>query len=557
MKIKCYIVFFLLIISVFSKARDGGQAHERINVHLSEKCLFAGEELWVTIYVSNEQELPGKMISNLAMLEFVSDNNQSLVRKRILLDSGVGTSSLTIPDTIQSGIYYLMVYTNWSKNFGESNSSISKVYVFNPSKTENINVICTEERNQQEESTEKNVVLQISKKVYDCREDVELAFSLANKQLTPVAYSISVAPKLSEKLEEELNEKLRKAEAAETNVQISSLPDYKGILLSGTLINKLNNEPISNQEIVMSFPGEAVSVNFSNTDDEGRFEFLLAAEPGSKDIVFNLSDEKAVIKLDEAFVNGFEKLPKKIYLEFDKETTEFMDRMYVYHQLANKFNQINKKRSSVNYPVNNINFYGDVYQKVMLKDYTKLDSISEYFYELTPTVHFPRKKGTQKLFITNPETNFSLGDKPAIFIDGIYYPHADHLASLDYNLVEQINVIPKNYFYRNKRFDGIISIFTYKKNLEEVYQPETMQRLIYVVTDPSYDFWQYVPTKNDRIPDLRRLLYWEQNKWDSSKATQKIHFYTSDIEGDYIINVSVFTSSGSVLKGEKIISVQD
>ncbi|MDX8340829.1 hypothetical protein SLH46_16650 [Draconibacterium sp. IB214405] len=554
MTTKSYIILFLLLISVLAKAQTGSLPHEKIDVHLSEQCLLVGDELWMSISVNNEQELAGKQISNLALVEFVSENNQSLVRKKILLTKGIGECSITVPDTIDSGIYYLMTYTNWSKNFGEGASNVSKIYVFNPAKTANVSVDTTAKQEAEITPVENEVIIKTQKSEYTSRERIDFSFQLKDEQLSPIAYSVSVAPVLSNLLNKELTVLTQSSLAVSDKIEY--LPDYKGILLSGTLINKLNNETIPNQELVMSLPGDAVAIDFTTTDAQGKFEFLLEARAGSKDIVFNLPSNEAVIKFDESFVNGFEKTPERTALAFDEGTVDFLKRMFLYHQLGERFDQKNYKPASSSYASAHSSFYGEVYQKVYLKDFTELDSISEYFYELTPTVHFPKKRGEQELYLTNPETNFSLGSNPAVFIDGVYYPYFDDLAGLDYKLVEQINVIPKNYYYKNKVFNGIVSLYTHQKNFNEVFQPESMQRIIYPLTDASFSFGEFVPEKSSRVPDLRRLLHWEQNAWKTKGAEQKGSCYSSDITGDYQINVRIVTASGEVVKGAKQIRVK-
>ncbi|WP_346857111.1 hypothetical protein [uncultured Draconibacterium sp.] len=555
MKKIVYIAYALILFVSVSRAQNTGLPKEEINIHVSEKCVLPGDEMWLTVYVSNQKDLPGKTISNLAFVEFVSDKNQSLVRKKILLEAGVGTSSITIPDTLSTGIYHLLVYTNWAKNFGENAFASSKIMVVNPSQNNGLNKTPDSTAEMVSENLEGQIRIDLNKSEYNCREKVELAFYTDKTFDEPLVYSVSVAPKLSAKLKGYFQQVTYNTNSQTVN-EIKYYPDYNGFLLSGTLINKYNNQFIPDKEIVMSFPGETVQIDYAKTDKNGAFRFLLKPEQGEKDIVFNLPGEEAVIRFDESFVNGFKQMPEKIKLELDERTWDECKRMYVFSQLQKKFGQSNIALHNMDSKNVEPDFFGDVYQKVFLKDFTRLDSIAEYFYELTPTVHFQKRKGEQLLFLTNPETNFQLGDNPAVFVDGVYYPDNTELALLDYNVVEQINVIPQNYFYKDQVFNGIVSVFTYKKNFSDASQLETMNRLIYPLTDSYNDFKVEKLIKDNRIPDLRRLLHWSTADWNAGEKIQNVTFFTSDIDGAYTITITAVTKLGEVLTGETTLRVK-
>lgn len=555
MKVKGLIFIAILCLLQNVNAQNQNLPKERIDIHLSEQFVFSGDELWLSVYVSNKNDFPKKELSNLAFVEFVSSQNQSLVRKKVLLKNGFGACSISVPDSISTNVCYVLAYTNWAKNFGEQSFAKSKVFVCNPAKINKPNGEKKVEDVELSSAQEKaSLQVRLNRKEFESREKVELSFS-QNSSDKIVAYSVSASAKPTNQLINIISSQEIVLQENQPE-KIVHLPDYKGILLNGTLINRLNNEPMINEEIVLSIPGKKVNIDFAKTDEKGRFNFLMKAEEGEKDIVFNLPTNDAVVRFNESFVNGFDNVPEINKIEFDGSSSDFVKRMFVFRQLQAKFKQSNVGEVGDQTETPQDNFYGEVYQTVYLKNFEKLDSISEYFYELTPTVHFPRKQGEKKLYLTNPKTNFSLGENPAVFIDGVYYPDVNSLAALDHNLVEQINVIPKNYYYRDKVFNGIVSIFTHNKNFNEVIQPESMSRLIYPLTDSFREFVASDPEDNSRIPDLRRLLHWESNAIEYGKEATELSFYTSDIAGEFEILVSALTESGEILKGKTIIEVR-
>jgi hypothetical protein len=556
-KFKIAGLFILLIFDFFIiKGQNIGLPKEKITTHLSENCLFPGETLWLKIYVSNLDDLPAKQISRLAFVEFVDNQNTTLIRKKVILNEGIGNCSVTIPEDISTGICHVMVYTNWLKNFGEKSYSNSKVLVFNPQSE-------LKETSGNFENISANIdnsmssAIQSQKSVYHHRDKVEVDFNFESFDFQRANLSVSVKQKEPEQIKF-LTGSIPEA-IENSNQEIIYYPDYQGVLFSGRLLNKINSEPVAEKEIILTFPGEFVEIKYAKTNHKGEFRFLLEPKRGMTDLVLYLPNNLSMVKLDDPFVNGLKQFPEQITPEFDIATVNYLKDRYVVYQLRKRFAQKNTQIIDENNEYKDSDFFGEPYQTVKFSDYKTLDSISEYFYELIPTVHFTNKKGINQLYLTNPETNFKLGDNPVVFIDGVYYPGLNELASLDHNQVEEISVVPKNYYYRDKAYNGIVSVKTQNTNFNDVEQLENMVRLIYTISDTYLSFKQpdFVLAKSgqERFPDLRMLLYWEENlKYDKGNPT-KIVFYTSDVSGDFVITVTGITDTGIVINQEKEITV--
>lgn len=555
-KFKIAGLFTLLIFGFFTaQSQSAALPKEIIATHLSENCLFPGETLWLKIYVSNHNDLPGKQISNMAFVEFIDNQNTSIIRKKVVLNDGIGNCSITMLDDLPTGIYQVLVYTNWLKNFGEKSFMKSKVLVFNPQSE------VTEDAQTSDFSSTDNIItsdaIQTNKLVYKIREKVIVDFDFDNMDFQSANLSISV----KQKEPEQIQTLTAKTEVSFENInpKIIQYPDYKGVLFSGRLLNKLNSEPVREQEIILSFPGDFVEIKYANTNQNGEFRFLLAPKPGNTDLVLYLPNNDCMVKLDDPFVNGLEQKPNNIVPEFNITTIKYLKDRYINYQLQKRFKQTNSIEEIEKPESEYSDFFGEPYQSVRIKDYKALDSISEYFYELIPTAHFSNKKGEQQLYLTNPETNFRLGENPIVFIDGVYYPGLNELASLDHNIVEEINVIPKVYYYRDKTYDGIVSVKTKSNNFDNVKQLVNMVRLIYTVSN-SYSRFM-VPDLDSsnklqkHIPDLRLLLHWEENIQYEKENPKEVSFYTSDLLGDFIISVVGLTDNGEVINFKKEIKV--
>lgn len=548
----------LLILGFISGwGQEKNIPREKIYTHLSEKCLFPGEHLWLTVFVSNYSDLPGKQISNLAYVEFVDYRNTSLIRKKIVLKNGIGVCSLEMPDTLSTGIYTVLVYTKWSKNFGEECYNRTKVLVFNPGSPQSESIQNFELASNLQSKSEKNsVAIRTNKTIYSTREKVMLELDFGNSDFNQANFSVSVRKKEPDQICELTREEPVSVSA--NPKKITFYPDYKGFLLSGRILNKINNSPVSEEEIILSFPGNYTEIKYAKTNQNGEFDFLLEPVTGELDLVFNLPSADCMVNLNDPFINEFNQVIVQKKLVFEDATVQYMKDRFVRFQLMKRFGQTNFENIGKNEKTEDVDFFGKAYQILKFEDYRRLDSLSEYFYELVPTVHFSNKQGEQQLYITNPDTDFKLGDNPVVFIDGVYYPGLNELAELDHKLVKQISVIPKVYYYRDKIYDGIVSIKTKEGSFNQVKQLDNMVRMLYPVGDICPSFKIFNPTETDHfqhIPDIRSLLHWESNLLFEKYKPGKISFHTSDVTGEFIISIAGLTDSGEFVLNQKTISV--
>lgn len=91
---------------------------EKLFVHTDKSFYLSGEILWCRVYcVDGNTHRPQEM-SKLAYVEFLDQDNKSVLQGKIALEKGFGDGSFYIPPGMNTGVYRLRAYTNWMKNFG-------------------------------------------------------------------------------------------------------------------------------------------------------------------------------------------------------------------------------------------------------------------------------------------------------------------------------------------------------------------------------------------------------------------------------------------------------
>ncbi|MFW5831467.1 MAG: hypothetical protein ACOCVA_04400 [Prolixibacteraceae bacterium] len=526
---------------------------ESIASHLSERFLLAGENLWFSVMVSNQHDLPGKQISNRAFVELIDASGRSVARSKVLLEEGNGSGMFVLPDTLPTGIYHLIAYTSWLRNFGEGHFSISGILVVRPGDEFKTSQGAADDKAESgKKAASEEIVFQMSKSLFQTREKVKVKLSLQDTGSAIAAVAIRRKEPL-------LNNYSATDFPQFTHPEvIDYLPDYKGILLSGYVRNKQNKEPLAKHEIYLSFPGENVEIKRTVSGDEGKFRFLLNPETGVKDLVFSLQSENAGIWLDEHFArNAGLEFTGSLFL--DKNQEDYFTEKFINRQLQEKFDQSDTAPAPVNDTVENYIFYSNPYQVLKPENYIELDSLHEYFYELIPTVHIKRRNKAYQMYLTNPETNYSVGDHPALFIDGVYYPYPGELMKLDVKKIERIEVIPEVYYYRRMAFDGIVSVFTKNRQFMDVPMQPNMYRIFY---QPADEFPEFNPknysenTTDPNIPDLRWLLHWQPRVEIEKDNPAVIQFYTGDLKGEFEISVTGIGHKGETIKSHQNFRVE-
>ncbi len=574
MKRKILITALILTIALFNNLygqKPGAKAGqnfpaEKLTVHISQKCVFPGEVAWFKIYCTSPL-YPKVELSRMAYIELVNSDNASLLRKKILLECGEGKGEFIIPENIQTGVYYIMSYTNWMKNFGEESFFKTSITIINPN--EGFDYL-EDERGGTEvansgESCSKKIVqgLKVTplKGRYATREKVTVKIEPVKipGQVPCGDFSISVYRK--EPLLHTGGKFFISGHALAQPDSLAYLPDYNGIRLTGN-ITDASGKPIAVEQVVLSYPGQGTDVNSTKTDKDGNFHFLLKPNKGEKDVVFTLPHPNLKLKLEESFWNGFRKPPSKAMLKFGNDAVSFLKEKYSHFQLQKKFKQQYYKMNGPSGLSKNSNwlFYAKPHQVVEMSEYITLDSITEYFWELIPSVKFVQRKGKYDISVINPLTFLPFEDAPGVFIDGVLYSNYDEIANIPVEEVRQIAVIADTYYYRDFTFGGIVDIHTKKGDFNSVKILPRMSRVMYPLgapTEVEYTAPDYSKIESQtRIPDLRYLICWNPDVKLNDKGETTVEFYTSDVEGKFIVEVVGFSNDGKILQCKNEIFVK-
>ena len=248
---------------------------ETVALSINSEVLLAGELLQYKAYIlntSNRKSLLSKVV-------YVSLRNQkdSLVfNHKIKVEKGVANGDFFLPSNLQTGVYKLIGYTNFSRNNIQDAFAEKSIYIINTfKKNELVNTTkdtifidaSTESAVENSGSDGSSEVFEtiLNKETFGFREKVDLKLK-SNSNTVNGNYRLSVR---------KVNPVEISGEVIKAKTAISSenfyLPELRGELISGVVLSKLGDVPLANREVALTIPGKDFIYKIAKTNSEGRF----------------------------------------------------------------------------------------------------------------------------------------------------------------------------------------------------------------------------------------------------------------------------------------------
>ena len=336
-------------------------------------------------------------------------------------------------------------------------------------------------------------------------------------------------------------------------------PEKETHILTGRLLNRNSQQPVSNKFLILSIPGKQATFQYSVTSNEGKFRFRIPVIENEQDLVIQPQDNdkgntiEILAPFDEKYHEGI----------FSSTVTGKMVPDYIAQWSTNY--QVNRIYGTVfSKPPENIlqqspvkkSFYGKPDIGLILDDYIKLPVMQEVFFELLPGISLRSHKSVYEIVMMDPFTKSWQKIKPILFIDGVMVNDATAIANLDPEIVERIDVITGKYFVGDFIFYGLVNVITRAGDFSCTTLPEQAVRLKYNVMDAEALFMEPENREQTNVPDFRNTLYWNPSVRPDKDGKLLVNFRTSDNTGEYEIIVQGLTTDGKPLTGKKSIKVQ-
>jgi hypothetical protein len=192
--------------------------------------------------------------------------------------------------------------------------------------------------------------------------------------------------------------------------------------------------------------------------------------------------------------------------------------------------------------------YGIPDARYNLDEYTRFPLMEDVLKEYVPGVQARKRRGKYHLEVLDLPHKINFNDNPLVLVDGVPVFNMDRMMAFDPLKVKRLDVLTRRYFYGPSSFSGVLSYSTYTGEAANLpldqgaiiidFEGLQLQREFY---QPVYDNSQQ---RESRLPDFRHLLYWSPTVKTDRQGRKALSFYTSDLEGEYVIVVEGITKDG-------------
>ena len=333
--------------------------------------------------------------------------------------------------------------------------------------------------------------------------------------------------------------------------------------ISGRLVRKDSGLPVAGEYLFLSTPGKNAIFQYSRTDSQGNFQFSVPVSDAVNDIIIQPEtvDKDFSVELISTFVAPGK--PENIIVNASETAVpDYITRWGVNYQV-NRIYGISNTKLTETPPVKlpePKRFYGKPDISILMDDYIKLPVMEEVFFELLPGVSLKTRKSRTEITLIGSNEYTTYSKPPVLMIDGVIISDAALIANLDPEIVEKIDVNKERYIVGDYIFYGLVNVITRAGDFSNVTLPDYAVRLKYRVFDPVLSFsspdYSAGKTGPDKTPDFRNTLYWNPSVKPSREGNVSVEFWTSDLPGDYEINILGFSGDGKPVSIRKIITVR-
>jgi hypothetical protein len=338
---------------------------------------------------------------------------------------------------------------------------------------------------------------------------------------------------------------------------IQYLPEYRGHILSGKVVNRTNGKSLAGIATYLSAPGKKIQLFESVSDTKGNVYFEVADFFGKKKVIAQTSraDSIAKIELASPFSKEFSSHvipPFSLTPNLSKQLTA----RSISLQIADVYPRPQSQSPFI--LSDSLAFYGQPPEQYKLDDYTRFPVMEEIMREYVKGVRL-RKKDDKYIFkVVNTTLNTVYDNEPLVMLDGVPVFDTDKLMQIDPLKVMHLDVVAGKYFLGSLAFEGIVSFKTYAGDLGGFQLSPENLILDYEALQSKSEFFSpryESKQQQNRLPDARHLLFWMPDL-ALTQANKIIDFYTSDQPGTYQAVIQGISRAGEPVFGSYSFTVK-
>jgi hypothetical protein len=567
-----FILFILPHIAYAQKDYDS-LSFERIYLHTDRAIYIAGEKLFYTMYYQGN---PGKM-SRYAYLIIRDQNNSIATNVRLEINNQISYGNIILSDTLKSGLYQILCYTNLMRNAEDTYFKKDLVIAnrfdeklsFLSDQFRKVKPTASRKKPSENRAIHGNLDIHLDKEEFNPREKIVFTVEQTNMlddSITNLSISVSEIlpvfpdePSISDYFTD--NKELSRIHNSSVK-SCKFMPEFSRAVLQGRVIAVTSSgtkpDPSNKYILLLSTPDSLANLQFTSTDSLGSFTLFLDPYYDGKELIIRTKEqEKASIEIDDkcSLTQSFNSLipydipGMKEYLIRSSKIAQAR-RYYDYKE------NIDTQKVFLSSPIIPA-VYQKVYSRIHPVEYIDLPDFVEVSREIVPALKISKKH--ENFVSSYPSLQYKTNSdiEPTIFLDGVPIDNVNQIIHLGSKDIKYIETIPLIRYYGEMSFHGILSVISNNQAIKNIQFKSPVIRY-HAILSQSYTQPEAFKPENivNHHPDLRQVLLWEPACVPAKNKSKKIECYASDLKGEYKITIQGISSGGNPVCGSAIITIR-
>ena len=548
---------------VFCNINAQTKGSELIYLQTDRSVYIAGESIYYKLYVLDAATKKCSAMSKVGYIILRAVNSSPSLKIRVKIDAGLANGSISLPDTLTSGVYQLVAFTGFMKNQGEEHFFHKELTIANRfDKALDFKLIkSTPNDSSQFQLPQLEPKIKTDKIVYGMREKVRVNLSKTNSKsnVSVSVFEESAIPSTYKTIVEVLKDSCVAQKSKQVSIYHS--PETKAKLLRGTMIDSKTQQTIKDAIVLLSCIDSVPNLQYAVTNSNGLFQLLLSDNYNGKELFLTIKDapenQKWQIKIEDEFAQSEKWNPSLIsdnenYKEFilKSQNIVYINKSY---QLYNDVNDKPLIEDKLICP----RFYNCPVTTIFPSDFVPLPNFLEIAVEILPQVRIIKLKDQYHAQMFNDFLREFDIHSPAFFLDGVYEDDINKIIELGSDQIKKIDLIAAERAFGDLVFGGVISITSKTNELLNSKPASYSLRLKNDNINRGGNLVSVRPTtnQNQNIPFLKQLLYWNPNLELNGTDSTDFEFYTSDNLANYTIKVEGISEDGTPISAAAGIQV--
>ena len=539
---------------------------EHIWIHTDRQLYVSGETIWFKLYNFDTSKQQLTDFSKVAYLELIDQQGLAASQIKVGLVDGTGQGSIELSEALPNGRYTLRAYTRAMRNLGASAFTSLSLIVLRPGQAiaktpeEQLELSATKSLSAPSTTTtgERRLQIGITSSITDFPQRSQGTFEVTTTDAkgAPVAAQLSVSIALPR-----LQNKWIDLEIPSNRKPISTidfLPEKEGLVLEGKVINAQSKEALAKASVYLAFPGKTALVYGAETDEFGRFQFLLPELYSLRQLVIQaISRDEVPVKIEIAEEFHATQVIDTSQFSIPLAWEEMAETALINAQVGKAYQAFElTPEYTLKNPFLDVPFFGEPDAQYHLDDYTRFP-LPEFFFEVVTEVSVRGKFGQERLEINNSWTSPKNKLGPLLLVDGVPVFDQASFLKLNNKLIESTEIVSDPFWLNPHYYQGVIQISSFEQQAYSFVTPAAALQQSYLTLLPERNFLapDHVTQDDSPLPDFRNTLYWNASVQTDAAGKAQLTFTTSDAIGEYEIEVLGVSEMGIKGSGSKRINV--